>query len=73
MKNLNLRTMENELNYLSEKIEDITESRDYHEREAAKAESEESRSSYNEAVLRENTELEILNSIMSVVTEQALT
>jgi hypothetical protein len=65
--------MEQELNYLSEKIEELTQDRDWNERETMKMEHSKMRYDMNERVTRLNTEIELLENILSVVTEQALT
>jgi hypothetical protein len=65
--------MEQELNYLSEKIEELTQDRDWNERETMKMEHSKMRYDVNERVTRLNTEIELLENILSVVTEQALT
>ena len=65
--------MEQELNYLSEKIEELTQDRDWNEREIMKMEHSKMRYDMNERVTRLNTEIELLENILSVVTEQALT
>ena len=65
--------MENELNYLSEKIEELTQDRDWNEREIAKRDHSKMRSDMTVRVDRLNTEIELLENILNVVTEQALT
>jgi prefoldin subunit 5 len=65
--------MENELNYLSEKIEELTQDRDWNEREIVKRDHSKMRSDMMERVDRLNTEIELLENILNVVTEQALT
>ena len=65
--------MENELNYLSEKIEELTQDRDWNEREISKRDHSKMRSDMMERVDRLNTEIELLENILNVVTEHALT
>lgn len=60
--------MENELNYLSEKIEELQENANYYEREANRSEDVESRNHNNEMALKMNTEIELLKSILIIVT-----
>ena len=60
--------MEDELNYLSTKIAELEEERDYYEREANIAEDQDSRSHNNWMAEKRNTELEYLNNIQNAVT-----
>jgi len=60
--------MEDELNYLSTKIADLEGERDYYEREANKAEDQDSRTHNNWMAEKRNTELEHLNNILNAVT-----
>jgi hypothetical protein len=61
--------MEQELNYLSEKIEELENEVSYYTREVAKTESEKTRTDINNILERKETELEILQNILSVVVE----
>ena len=65
--------MEQELNYLSEKIEELTQDRDWNEREIKKRDHSKMRSDMMERVDRLNTEIELLENILNLVTEHALT
>lgn len=65
--------MEEELNYLSNKIEELTYDRDYNEREANKAEDIESRTYYNGRCCELSTEIDLLETILTAVTSYALT
>lgn len=64
--------MEEELNYLSEKINELEYDRDYNEREANKAENEDDRTHHNMMGEKINTELELLETILTAVTSYAL-
>ena len=65
--------MEEELNYLSEKINELEYDRDYNEREANKAEDVDSRMHHNMMGEKINTELELLETILTAVISYALT
>ena len=64
--------MEEELNYLSEKVEDMQEQVAYYERESKTNESEIERAEINEIWTRKATELEYLENILNKLTEYAL-
>ena len=64
--------MENELNYLSEKIEELTQDRDWNEREVTKMKHSKMRYDMNERVTKLNTEIELLENILNIVTKNAL-
>ena len=65
--------MEHELNYLSNKIDELETEVSYYNREVAKTESEKKRTDINNILERKETELELLQNILNVVTEYALT
>jgi len=65
--------MEHELNYLSKKIEELEIEVSYYNREVAKTECERKRTDINNILERKETELELLQNILNVVTEHALT
>ena len=65
--------MEQELNYLSEKIEELSMDRTYNENESRRAENPETRQHHNDQWSNLNTEIELLENILSVVTEHVLT
>ena len=65
--------MEHELNYLSDKIDELETEVSYYNREVAKTESEQKRTDINNILERKETELELLQNILNVVTEHALT
>ena len=65
--------MEHELNYLSNKIDELETEVSYYNREVAKTESEQKRTDINNILERKETELEILETILSVLTEYSLT
>lgn len=60
--------MEDELNYLSTRISDLEQERDYYEHEASRTEDQDSRSHNNLMAEKRNTELEYLNNIQNAVT-----
>ena len=64
--------MEEELNYLSEKIEDLNQDRDYNHTESRRAENPDTRAHHNDQWCKLNTEIEILENVLTVVTEYAL-
>ena len=64
--------MENELNYISEKIEKLTQDRDWNEREIMKMEHSKLRYDMNERATRLNTEIELLENILTKLTEVEL-
>jgi len=64
--------MEEELNYLSEKINELEYDRDYNEREANKAEDIENRTYHNGKCCELNTEIDLLETILTAVTSYAL-
>ena len=64
--------MEHELNYLSNKIDELEIEVSYYNREATKTESEQKRTDTNNILERKETELELLQNILNVVTEHAL-
>jgi len=64
--------MENELNYLSEKIEELNRSRDYNENESKKSEDSETRQHHSDQWSNLNEEIELLENILNVVTEYEL-
>ena len=65
--------MENELNYLSNKIDELETEVSYYNREVAKIESERKRTDINNIIERKENELELLQNILNIVTEHALT
>lgn len=65
--------MEHELNYLSNKIDELETEVSYYMREATKTESEQKRTDINNILEQKETELELLQNILNVVTEHALT
>ena len=65
--------MEEELNYISLRIEELTQDRDYHENECRKTESKGDREHHNSMIEALNTEIELMENIQNVVTEYALT
>jgi len=65
--------MEHELNYLSELIQEEEQQITYYENESRKSESESLRNHWTECIEKHQTQLELLNNILNVVTEQALT
>lgn len=64
--------MEKELNYLSERVSEIETEIIYYENESRKSESEALRNHWSDCIEKSNTELEILNNILSVVTSSVL-
>jgi len=64
--------MEKELNYLSEKIEDLQQDVDFYESESKRNESEIERAELNEIWTRKTTELEYLENILNYITAQYL-
>jgi len=62
--------MEEELNYLSEKIEELERECFYYENESRCNESERERAEINEIWTRKSTELQHLNNIINFITEQ---
>ena len=64
--------MEHELNYLSEKIEEGEDEIRYYENESRNSENESLRNHWTGCIEKRNTELELLNHILNVVTEHAL-
>ena len=65
--------MEHELNYLSNKIDELETEVSYYNREVSKTESEKKRTDINNIIEKKETELEILQNILNAVTEHALT
>lgn len=65
--------MELELNYLSNKIDELETEVSYYNREVAKTESDQKRTDINNILERKESELELLQNILNVVTEHALT
>jgi hypothetical protein len=65
--------MEEELNYLSEKINDFKYDSEYNEREANRAENVEDRLHHNMMAQKINTEIDLLENILTCVTNYALT
>ena len=65
--------MEHELNYLSHKIDELETEVSYYNREVLKTESEQKRTDINNALFDSKTELELLQNILNVVTEHAIT
>tara|TARA_B110000003_G_scaffold56335_1_gene56352 strand:- start:47 stop:265 length:219 start_codon:yes stop_codon:yes gene_type:complete len=61
--------MENELNYLSDKIDDLEWEVSYYNREVAITESEQKRTDMYNILERKETELELLQNILNVVEE----
>lgn len=64
--------MEEELNYLSEKIAEQEQEVAYYENENRKSESESLRNHWTECIDKHNTEIEMLNNILNLVTEHSL-
>ena len=64
--------MEDELNYLSSKIEELRYESEYNEREANKAEDQDSRMHHNMMSEKVNTEIDLLETILTAVTSYAL-
>lgn len=64
--------MENELNYLSEKIEELSMDRSDNETESRRSENTETRAHHNDRWTKLNKEIELLENILSAVTEYAL-
>ena len=64
--------MEDELNYLSTKIEELRHESEYNEREANKAEDQDSRMHHNMMCEKVNTEIDLLETILTAVTSYAL-
>ena len=64
--------MEEELNYLSEKIAEQEEEVIYYENESRKSESESLINHWAECIEKHNTEIEMLNNILNLVTEHSL-
>ena len=64
--------MERELNYLSHKIDELETEVSYYNREVSKTESEQKRTDINNILKQKETELELLQNILNVVTEHAI-
>ena len=60
--------MENELNYLSEKISELETEVAYYERESLKTECFKKRQDINDICTSKNTELEYLQNILNALT-----
>ena len=60
--------MENELNYLSEKVDELQTEVSYYLRESGRSECQVKRSDLNEILQRKETELEILENILNALT-----
>lgn len=65
--------MEREMNYLSERIDELDIETSYYHRESQKTESEQKRTDLNSILERKVTELEILENILNRLTETELT
>jgi len=63
--------MEDELNYLSEKIQEQENEVAYYDNESRKSESESLRQHWTQCIETHNTEIELLNSILNKITEIA--
>jgi hypothetical protein len=63
--------MTEELNYLSEKIEDIQQDIDYNTKELAKSKSSEAVQWYSRSIEKAETEKEILNNLLTFVTNNS--
>lgn len=64
--------MEDELNYLSNKIDELEIDLSYYSIEVAETESEQKRNDINNIIEQKETELELLQNILNVLKEDAI-
>jgi len=62
--------MEEELNYLTEKIEDLVQDRNYYDRQASKAENEVDIEHNSGMAEKRNKEIKYLNNILTIFNKQ---